>query len=122
MSQEVAVTRTELPGADKGGVWVRMGDKEYKVAPLNFKALRELDPSIVVLQSVVPGAMPNVEQMGVLVKLTLASLQRNYPAILEDEVAENLDFGNFGLVLGAVMGTAGLTKREVPASGEIQPQ
>jgi hypothetical protein len=120
--EQVVENRVALPGADKGGVWVRMGDKEYKVAPLNFKALRELAPSIAVLQEVTPGAMPSVEQMGVLVRLTLAALQRNYPATTEDEVADILDFGNFGAVLGAVMGTAGLTKREVPASGETLPQ
>jgi hypothetical protein len=121
MEQEAKVTRAAVSGADKGGVWVRMGDHEYKIAPLNFKALRELAPSIATLQDVIPGAMPSVEQMGVLVKLALASLQRNYPATTEDEVADVLDFGNFGAVLGAVMGTAGLTKREVPASGETRP-
>jgi hypothetical protein len=109
-----------LPGADKGGTWVRMGDKEYKVAPLNFKALREMSESIGVLQNVQSGTMPTAAQMGVLVQLAHAALKRNYPIITEDEVADGLDFSNFGNVLGAVMGASAINKKEL-APGEIPP-
>ena len=113
--------RVALPGPDKGGAWVRMGDKQYKVAPLNFKALRELADSVAVLKSVEPGAMPTGQQMAVLVQLAHASLKRNYPDITEDDVADNLDFSNFAAVLGAVMGASALTGLEVPKQGETNP-
>ena len=122
MSQETgAPSRVKLPGADKGGQWVQMGDLLYKVAPLNFKALRELGPSINVLSKLETGTMPSAEQMGILVKLAHASLKRNYPDMEESLVDDNLDFSNFGSVLSAVMGAAGLKDRETPPSGETQP-
>jgi hypothetical protein len=100
------------PDTDKGGAWVQMGGREYKVAPLNFKALRTLQQNIAVLAEVVPGVMPNSDQMGVLVQLAHAALARNYPKMTEDEVADMLDFGNFSAVLSAVMGSA--TMKEPP--------
>ena len=121
MNQNLEEKRVALPGADKGGAWVQMGDKAYKVAPLNFKALRELAGNISALQGIEKGQMPNAEQMGILVKLAHASIQRNYPDITEEQVAEDLDFGNFTSVLNAVMGASDLLGREVPNKGETSP-
>ena len=112
------VARAALPGVDKGGAWVQIGDKEYKVAPLNFKSLRTLAGEIGKLQQMKGGGMPDAEQMGILCRLAHASLQRNYPEMSEDEVADNLDFSNFGTVLKAVMGQAGLDKEEIKNPGE----
>lgn len=111
--------RVALPGPDKGGAWVSMGDKEYKVAPLNFKALRELAPMIGTLRDVRDGELPNPEQMDTLAKLAHAALRRNYPSITEDDVADLLDFGNFTNVLKAVMGVPSI--KEKPP-GEAMPQ
>ena len=119
MNQSENATRVPVPGSDKGGAWVRMSDKEYKVAPLNFRALRELAGSIKVLQTIKEGEMPNAEQMETLVKIAHSAIHRNYPEITIDEVAEGLDFGNFSSVLSAVMGVAGLLGREAPSSGEV---
>lgn len=118
---EAAVARAELPGADKGGAWVRMGDREWKVAPLNFKALRELSADVQRLASMERGKMPGAEEIAVLARVAHAALKRNYPDVTEDQVAEDLDFGNFGNVLGAVLGASSLTKREEPKPGEPTP-
>lgn len=115
-------TKKELPGADKGGVWVPMGDLQYKVAPLNFKALREMAPLLTVLQGVERGSMPTAEQIDALVSVAHASIKRNYPDITKAEVADALDFSNFSPVLGAVMGSSGLDKaKEDLAPGEVKP-
>ena len=118
MNDETKPTRVLVPGADKGGTWVTMGDKEYKVAPLNFKALRTLAGEIAVLSSIAENSMPTAEQMGVLVKLAHASLVRNYPELPESEVEDSLDFSNFAAVLTAVMGSA--TPKEPTLLGEAQ--
>ena len=118
MSEIAEVPRVALPGVDKGGAWVVMGDKQYKIAPLNFKALRELSDSVKDLTENAPSGMPSGVQMMAMAKIAHAALRRNYPDITEDEVADNLDFGNFSIVLAAVMGASGLSGREVAKPGE----
>lgn len=110
-----------VPTVDKGGVWVRMGDKSYKVAPLNFKTLREMAPLLTALKAAKDGELPTAAQTDALCSIAHASIRRNYPAITLDEVAENLDFGNFLSVLNAVMGASGLLgRKEEPESGEVK--
>ena len=105
-----------LPGADKGGAWVTMGAKSWKVAPLNFKGLRELSPQLSRLKELAPGSgqMPGPEQVDALGSVAHAALKRNYPDITLDDVLEDLDFSNFGAVLAAVMGASGLDKEPKP--------
>jgi hypothetical protein len=120
-TQRPPIPLAEIKGPDKGGVWVVMGDKQYKVAPLNFKAMRELSAKISSITSLEKGEMPSGEQMSALVPIAHAALKRNYPQMTEDEVADNLDFGNFGNVLSAVLGTSGLNKdKGENSSGEAQ--
>ena len=101
-----------VPTVDKGGVWVRMGEKSYKVAPLNFKTLRELGPMVAELKGATGGGMPTAAQTDALCSIAHAALKRNYPEITIDQVAEDLDFGNFTSVLNAVMGASGLANRD----------
>jgi hypothetical protein len=110
----MTTAQAPLPGPDKGGQWVRMGDVEYKVAPLNFKGLRELGAQLAMLKDVAPGTMPNAEQVTALCAIAHAALKRNYPEMTVDEVEDRLDFGNFGPVLSAVIGVSGLKKEGEP--------
>ena len=121
MTTEAEAPRAALPGPDKGGQWVRMGESQYKVAPLNFRGLREMAPQLDLLKSIAPGTMPNQEQVDALVKIAHASLRRNYPEMTEEEVGDRLDFGNFGNVLSSVIGVSGLIKKEEPAAGPGEP-
>ena len=106
------VKQKEVEGADKGGNWVTLGEVQYKVAPLNFKALRELGGTLGLLREMTPGEMPSTAHVTALVAVAHASLRRNYPSITEDEVADVLDFGNFSEALSSVLGVSGLRKKE----------
>ena len=60
------------PGEDRGGEWVEMSGKEYKVPPLNFKALREVQEKIATIGKI-EGA-PTPEQMDVVVDVVAPGL------------------------------------------------
>lgn len=94
-----------LPQGRRGGEWVRLGLDEYQIPPLGFRALQERAADIQALSSI--GAAPTMEQMSVVGRIVHAAMQRNYPAITEDEVLDMLDVGNFQRVLGAVLGMSG---------------
>lgn len=117
---EAKATRVEVPGRDMGGAWVQMGDKEYKVAPLNFNSIRELGDKISELQQFRADSLPSADQLSSLVPITLAGLRRNYPEMKEEEVGDLLDLGNFSAVLKAVLGASGLEKKDLDA-GESKP-
>jgi len=97
------------------GVAVMMGGREWTVPPLTLGQLRRLMPKVRELSEI--GAQMGETQIGVLVEIVAAALQRNYPDITAETVENLLDLGNAGRVLNAVLTGSGLKSR-VPLPGE----
>jgi len=100
------------PQVDRGGTWVMIGETEFKVPPLNFRALREHMDSINRLSNLRNGASPGPQDFASISAVVHAALARNYPQITLDEVEDMLDIGNMTEVLNAVMAMSGLVRRE----------
>lgn len=91
------------------GVSVMMGGREWTIPPLTLGQLRRLMPKVRELSEI--GAEIGETQIGVLVEIVAAALQRNYPDITTETVENLLDLGNAGPVLNAVLSGSGLKPR-----------
>ena len=111
--QEDVVVRVP-PAVNKGGTWVKMGLEEYRIPPLGFRAIQDLQANISILQGMT--GMPNEAQMKIVADVVCAAMKRNYPDITTEAVLDMLDLGNFQPVFSAVMGASGYRKAE---SGEV---
>lgn len=94
------------------GVTVRMGGRDWTVAPLTLGQLRRLWPQVQRLGEI--GAGMGEAEVAVVVEIVTAALQRIYPGMTSAKVEELLDLGNAGAVLNAVLTGSGLR----PALGE----
>jgi hypothetical protein len=94
------------------GVTVAMGGQEWTVPPLTLGQLRRLMPKLRLLTEI--GASMGEEQIGVLVDIVAAALQRNYPEATAETVENLLDLANAGPVLNAVLTGSGLKPRGTP--------
>jgi hypothetical protein len=88
------------------GVTVAMGGRDWSVPPLTLGQLRRLMPKVRQLTEI--GASMGETQIGVLVEIVTAALQRNYPDITPETVENLLDLGNASAVLNAVLTGSGL--------------
>ncbi len=96
------------PDNNRGGEWVRFGGEEYKVPPLGFRAIQELQERILLLSSM--GTLPTPEQFGVIIDVVWEALKRNYPALTREAVVDMLDVGNFQAVINAALSVSGFVK------------
>ena len=108
------------PLRDRGGQWVRFGGEEYKVAPLNFKSLQELQPELSKIMEAKGASELPVGLLSSCSKLVHAALSRNYPELTLDAVSEMLDMDNFNIAVRAVVSAAGI--QEGPPAGETKAQ
>ena len=92
------------------GVTITMGGRDWLVPPLTLGQLRRLMPRVRQLTEI-DASMSEV-QIGVLVEIVAAALQRNYPDATAEMVENLLDLGNAGTVLNAVLTGSGLRLRE----------
>ena len=92
------------------GVMVAMGGRQWTVPPLTLGQLRRLMPKVRQLTEI--GSQMGESQIGVLVEIVAAALQRNYPDVSAETVENLLDLGNAGAVLNAVLTGSGLRPRE----------
>jgi hypothetical protein len=92
------------------GVTITMGGRDWLVPPLTLGQLRRLMPRVRQLTEI-DAAIGEV-QIGVLVEIVAAALQRNYPDVSAEMVENLLDLGNAGTVLNAVLTGSGLRLRE----------
>jgi len=102
------------------GVTIAMGGRDWLVPPLTLGQLRRLMPKVRQLTEI--GASMGEAQIGVLVEIVAAALQRNYPEATPDMVENLLDLGNASAVLNAVLTGSGLKLSdnrlgEAPAPG-----
>jgi hypothetical protein len=88
------------------GVTIAMGGRDWLVPPLTLGQLRRLMPKVRQLTEI--GATMGEVQIGVLVEIVAAALQRNYPDATADVVENLLDLGNANTVLNAVLTGSGL--------------
>jgi hypothetical protein len=92
------------------GVTITMGGRDWLVPPLTLGQLRRLMPRVRQLTEI-DASMGEV-QIGVLVEIVTAAVQRNYPDATAETVENLLDLGNAGTVLNAVLTGSGLRLRE----------
>jgi hypothetical protein len=92
------------------GVTITMGGRDWLVPPLTLGQLRRLMPRVRQLTEI-DASMGEV-QIGVLVEIVTAALQRNYPDATAETVENLLDLGNAGTVLNAVLTGSGLRLRD----------
>ena len=99
------------------GVKVNLGGREFVAPPLNFRALRRIQPKLAGLASM--GAVPTAEQLEVVIEIVHLALLRNYPDLAIDELDDLLDLGNIADILAAIMAASGLER--TTSSGEAAP-
>jgi hypothetical protein len=88
------------------GAAIAMGGQDWIVPPLTLGQLRRLMPKVRQLTEI--GASMGEAQIGVLIDIVTAALQRNYPETTPDKVENLLDLGNASAVLNAVLTGSGL--------------
>lgn len=88
---------------------VTLGDKTYKVMPMNFKTLIKISPLLKSLEKVTASALPDQEDFENIVNIIVYALERANPDINFDIVADNLDMKNIMGVLADIMKASGAT-------------
>lgn len=95
------------------GVTLMLGGEGRVIPPLNFRALRKLQPELELLgrQPMGQGGFTD-EQMNALCKVILAAVARNYPDVTLDQVEDWIDLANAPAVIQAVMAQSGLQQEK----------
>ncbi len=105
------------PSTDRGGQWVEMGGREYKIPPLSFAKIKAIGDDLSAIGQMKDGAMPTAEQFAAVAKVAHAAISRNYPQMKIEEVEEAIDFGNFPRVIDAVLSISAM-KGKADSAGE----
>lgn len=96
------------PEKNRGGRWVSFGDEQYRVPPLNFRAVVDLQDEVEALRGM--GSKPNPQQMATMTKIVHAALSRNYPKLTPADVEDMMDIGNYQELLNAVLNVSGFVE------------
>ena len=98
------------------GTNIMIGDKKYLIPPLNFSALKKHKPFLLrAMKGLVDPATSADEDFDVMFDLVYLALKRNYPALTEDALADQLDISNIQIVMPALMKTSGFEEAEAKA-------
>lgn len=97
------------------GIEVKLGEKSYIVPPLNFKALKTIQPIIDRIGNMKASKL-TISQMDDVIAVIHAAIQRNYPEVTVGYLEEVVDLGNAGKLLMSIMGASGFTE-----AGEAKP-
>lgn len=108
------------PTGKRGGVWVTLGDEQYRIPPIAFIVVQEMQDDIQKLAGLERGEPPSPAQMAIVQGLVLAAIKRNYPEITGPQVSDMIDVANYLPVLNAVLGVSGYVRRPA-ALGETGP-
>lgn len=90
------------------GATIKLGEKEYVVPPLNFKALKKLQNHFGALAHISGGQLLTEEHIDSVLEVLLASLQRNYPEMTREFLEEHVDLANVEPLVMAVVNASGL--------------
>src|SRR6266566_5590059 len=101
------------------GVSIPMAGQDWLIPPLTLGQLRRLLPKVHQLTEI--GASMGEAQIGILVEIVAAALQRNYPEMTTDVVENLLDLGNASAVLNAVLTGSGLKPRGISLGEAVAP-
>ena len=86
------------------GTTIALGGQDWLVPPLSLAQLQRFLPRVQELSAAGQvGAAMGPEQLAVLLDIVTAALQRNYPEITSEQVANMLDLGNASTVLAATL-------------------
>ena len=108
-------TKRIEPERNRGGEWVALGDEQYRIPPLAFRAVQELQDEVAALAQM--GVRPTPEQMTTVTRIVHSAMSRNYPSITMAQIDDMLDLGNYQDVLSAVLSIGGF-KKAGDGSGE----
>jgi len=99
------------------GITLNLGGTDYILPPISLGALEQLQTRV----SEFKGDVNDGKQVSTVIDSALASMQRNYPDITREQVADMIDIGNMADVFAAVMDVSGLKRKAIEdakASGE----
>lgn len=96
------------------GVPVELDGRTYIVPPLTLGALEQLQGDIAKVQN----PENQTEYVGVLVKVALAALKRNYPDMTRESLLAIVDLATMNTLFEAVMGVSGLERTDRVPSAE----
>ena len=109
------------PTRNRGGQWVRVGDRELMVPPLSLGTIKTMQAEVQALQSM--AGVPSPSQIDTVISLFHAALVRNYPDMPRSDVEEDVDLGNYADLLVAVMNISGFNfKKGELGQGEPEAQ
>lgn len=92
------------------GTAITLGGDKYIVPALTLKQVRfSLKDDLAKLQA--GDAAAQGESLDAGMRIILAALQRNYPDMTEDKLADLIDLRNFREIIPAVMGISGLVQK-----------
>lgn len=96
------------------GITVQIGGQDYILPNLNFRGLQKAEPF-----------MKTLNGLDLTLKMAFLALQRNYPDITEDFIAETLEDYEFRAITEALTANARkkkTTNPQINATGEISTQ
>lgn len=96
------------PEKNRGGRWVTFGDEQYRVPPLAFRSVVDLQDEVEGLRGM--GVKPTPQQMATMTKIVHAALSRNYPSLKPADVEDMMDIGNYQELLNAVLNVSGFVE------------
>jgi hypothetical protein len=88
------------------GTTIAMGGQDWLVPPLTLGQLQRFFPRVQELVAARQAGDLAPDQLGMLVEIITAAMQRNYPEITADQVGNLLDLGNATTVLRATLANA----------------
>lgn len=105
------------PEKNRGGEWVRLGDELYRIPPLAFRSVIDLQDDVAALRTM--GPVPTAKEMDIVAKIAHVAFSRNYPSKTVEDLTDMLDLGNYEAVLSAILSIAGFQKVGAGPGGAV---
>lgn len=98
------------------GQKLRLGDRDFVVPALTMAQVEQFEGDLARAFQV--SVLSPREDRELLLTIILAAVQRNYPSMTRDELAERMDLASMPRVFWAVVGYSGLVRKEDETAGE----
>ena len=89
------------------GVEIKLGDKVFTIAPLNFATLKKVAPMLKSFEKLDGKTMPSEADFDAMITIIHLAIKRNHPEVTTEEVAEMLDMQNIMETISTIMGASG---------------